>query len=477
MPLWAFSLSSASAQTLALLPQNPHYFTYQGKPTVIVGSGEHYGAVMNLDFNYDKYLQTLQSDGLNTTRLFTGAYYEKPGAFGIQKNTMAPPENRLTLPWKRVNDKYDLNVWNEDYFVRLHDFMKKAAKSGVMVEICLFSAYYGAGWAYHPFHGTNNLNQTPTNLAPNKVNTLDNGGILKFQEAYTRKLVQELNQYDNFYFEIQNEPWAEGKDTFLVWNDYVDKADLKQEGNNWKNTLEIASEKSRQWHKTVSGWIINQEKNLSKKHLISHNIANFKLPVFASDPAISIYTFHYAHPEAATLNYQLNKVIGFNETGFAGKNDDTYRRQAWRFMMNGGGLFGHLDYSFSVGNEDGTDLSNNAPGGGSPNLRRCFKILKNCLENLDLATLKPDRAFLGHVEGAFSYSMKDKQSYLIYTEPILPKSVRIQAHLPKGNYSAEWTDVVTGQKIKTEKINVGTSPVLLLSPEGINDKVVQLKKL
>ena len=39
------------APTLQLLPQNPHYFQYQGKPTVIVGSGEHYGAVMNLDFN------------------------------------------------------------------------------------------------------------------------------------------------------------------------------------------------------------------------------------------------------------------------------------------------------------------------------------------------------------------------------------------------------------------------------------------
>lgn len=40
-------LASASliAQPLKLLPQNPHYFQYQNKPTVLVGSGEHYGVV------------------------------------------------------------------------------------------------------------------------------------------------------------------------------------------------------------------------------------------------------------------------------------------------------------------------------------------------------------------------------------------------------------------------------------------------
>lgn len=468
---------SGVAQPLALLPRNPHYFTYQGKPTVIVGSGEHYGAVMNLDFNYDTYLKTLQADGLNTTRLFTGAYYEKPGAFGIQKNTMAPAEDRLILPWKKVNGKYDLTGWNEAFFTRLHDFMKKAEQRGVIVEVCLFSSYYGAGWSYHPFHGNNNVNQTPTNLAANKVNTLDNGTILKFQEAYTRKLVQELNAYDHFYFEIQNEPWSEGKDTVVVWNDYTSMEDLKQPGNHWKNTLEIASVRSREWHKTVSGWIVNQEKGLSKKHLISHNIANFKLPVFVSDPNISIYTFHYAHPEAAVMNYRLNKVIGFNETGFAGKSDDTYRRQAWRFMMSGGGLFGHLDYSFSVGSEDGTDLTNNAPGGGSPALRKQFSVLKNQLEQMDLATLRPDASFLGHVEGAFSYSMKDKQHYIVYLEPLRPQSALIKLQLPKGNYMAEWTDVVAGRVMKSEKITVTASVITIQSPVGINDKVLKLRKL
>lgn len=464
------------APTLQLLPQNPHYFQYQGKPTVIVGSGEHYGAVMNLDFNYDTYLATLQKDGLNTTRLFMGAYYEQPGAFGIQHNTMAPAEDKLLLPWNKEQGKYNLDSWNDAYFRRLHDFMQKAAQRGIIVEITLFSAYYGAGWAYHPLNGLNNINGTPADLLPNRVNTLDNGSLLKFQEAYTRKLVTELNRYDHFYFEIQNEPWAEGKDTILVWNDYLGPEDLKQSWLQWKNTLEIASESSRNWHKAVSGWIADTEKPMGKKHLISHNIANFKLPVFVSDPRISIYTFHYASPEAVTMNYGLNKVIGFNETGFAGKSDETYRRQAWRFMMRGGGLFGHLDYSFSVGYEDGTDLSNDAPGGGSPRLRSYFKVLKNYLESLELTTLQPDQSFLQHVEGAFSYAMRDAAQWIVYIEPILSKPAGIQLILPSGNYMATWTDVQTGNVLLTEPVTITELVHTLRSPAGANDKVLKVEK-
>lgn len=467
---------ASEGQPLQLLPQNPHYFQYRGKPLVIVGSGEHYGAVMNLDFDYNTYLETLEQDGLNTTRLFTGAYYEKPGAFGIEHNTLAPADDRLMLPWVKKDGKYDLTAWDTGYFSRLHDFMQKAEKHGIIVEITLFSAYYGAGWAYHPLNGANNINSTPADLPPTKANTLDNGSILQFQEAYTRKLVTELNRYDHFYFEIQNEPWAEGKDTVLVWNDYLVADDLKQSWLQWKNTLEIASAGSRDWHKTVSGWIADTEKPLKKKHLISHNIANFKLPVFVSDPRISIYTFHYASPESVAMNYGLDKVIGFNETGFAGKSDETYRRQAWRFMMAGGGLFGHLDYSFTVGFENGTNLKNNAPGGGSPALRKYFRVLKNYLEGMQLATLRPDDAFLKHTEGAFAYAMRDATQRIVYLEPLLSAAATLHLKLPQGNYNAVWTDVQTGSVLKTERFTATGKVYPLKSPAGATDKVVKISR-
>jgi hypothetical protein len=97
-----FSVSVfAQKKPLSLHPQNPHYFLFRGKPTILITSGEHYGAVVNLDFDYRKYLDELKANGLNYTRIFSGSYIEIPGAFGITKNTLAPKFGRFICPWKR----------------------------------------------------------------------------------------------------------------------------------------------------------------------------------------------------------------------------------------------------------------------------------------------------------------------------------------------------------------------------------------
>src|SRR2546428_5298909 len=105
--LMLFLIVTMSLQTLfgveaiKLHPKNPHYFLFRGKPTVLITSGEHYGAVLNLDFDYVKYLDALAADGLNLTRTFTGAYVEPAGAFNIERNTLAPAPGRFICPWAR----------------------------------------------------------------------------------------------------------------------------------------------------------------------------------------------------------------------------------------------------------------------------------------------------------------------------------------------------------------------------------------
>ncbi|HUV62551.1 MAG TPA: hypothetical protein VMW24_01570 [Sedimentisphaerales bacterium] len=46
---------------IRLHPDNPHYFLWRNRPTILITSGEHYGAVLNRQFDYEKYLQMLQS--------------------------------------------------------------------------------------------------------------------------------------------------------------------------------------------------------------------------------------------------------------------------------------------------------------------------------------------------------------------------------------------------------------------------------
>ena len=81
------------------------------------------------------------------------------------------------------------------------------------------------------------------------------------------------------------------------------------------------------------------------------------------------------------MNYGLGKAISYGETGFLGPDDAEYRRQAWNFMLSGGSIFNSLDYSFSVGHEDGSDTEPNGPGCGSPALRRQLRILSDFLQS------------------------------------------------------------------------------------------------
>ena len=121
----------ALGETFSLHPENPKYFLFRGKPTLLVTSGEHYGVLLNGAFNFDKYLETLSKDGLNHTRVFMGSYREEAGNFNIRSNTLAPGKNYVS-PWVRSQEagaldganKFDLTQFNPTYFERLHQWCK-----------------------------------------------------------------------------------------------------------------------------------------------------------------------------------------------------------------------------------------------------------------------------------------------------------------------------------------------------------------
>src|SRR5512140_1316667 len=159
--------SAENWKSLSLHPQNPHYFLFREKPAILIGSTEHYGAVMNLDFDYVKYLDELKASGLNITRTFSGIYVEPQGVFGIERNTLAPAKGRFICPWARssegeyafVGNKFDLEKWDKDYFVRLKGVIEEAGKRDIVVELDLFSNFYDTlQWKLSPLYAVNNKN-------------------------------------------------------------------------------------------------------------------------------------------------------------------------------------------------------------------------------------------------------------------------------------------------------------------------------
>jgi hypothetical protein len=454
----SITISRLFAQPISLHPKNPHYFLYKGQITPLITSAEHYGAVLNQDFDYIKYLDELAVHELNYTRLFVGSYVEKPGAFGIEKNTLAPAAGRFLCPWARSSqtgyylggNKFDLKRWDTAYFDRLKSFIQEAEKRCIVVEITFFSSLYGPeGWLASPLNSINNINQTDS-LERQNVHTMYAKTVNSYQIKMLQKVVQSLNAFDNIIYEIQNEPWADnGQKVGNTTNpDYATEK--------WQETLEIPNKKSLEWQRLMVNTISITEQFLPKKHLIAQNFANFHQDLSKLEGGIprktSVYNFHYAHTRAALENMALNKVLGFDESGFAGLADSVYRRQAWRWMLAGGGLFNNLDYSFTVAKPDGTD-SQKAPGGGSRALRMQLKTLKTKILSLNLAMAQPDTSsFTMQHAGQNVHALTDGNRYLVYIEKSGKNS--LIAQLPEGKYTATYFAPKTGHTTKTQVLNI-----------------------
>jgi hypothetical protein len=431
--LAACSQDQPKQQPLSLNSYNPHYFTFRGRPEVLIGSTEHYGAVMNLDFDYIKYLDELDSCGLNITRTFSGSYVEPENAFGILKNTLAPAPGRYICPWARSSEpgyanggnKFDLSRWDENYFLRLKDFVAQAGKRGIIVELDLFSNYYDTlKWNICPMNIRNNINGIGDYSDHNAVLSTDHADLMEVEEKMVRKIVNELKDFDNIYYEVCNEPYF-GDTTALA-----------------------------KWEKFMTAVVADAEKDFTFRHLISNNIANYNKLVPSVRPDVSVYNFHYAHPPVAVgVNYHLDKVIGDNETGFNGTGDANYRTEAWNFMLAGGGLFNNLDYSFTAGNEDGSFVvQEGEPGGGGKTLRKQLRILSDFMHSIDFINMKPADSIRMSADDdeATVRALSDDAANLIAVyvqrKDTVTSAMDLQVDLSPGSYSMIWTDTKTGKE-------------------------------
>lgn len=477
---------SKTPAVFSVHPNNHRVFMYQGKPMKILTSAEHYGAVVNGDFDYDAYLKEMQRTGQNMTRVF--AFYREtangsPGDIRsmVEANTLAPKTSGAILPFQRVSGhgqaldglgKFDLDRWNPAYFIRFKDFLRKCARRGVVCEVTFFSKPYNSfRYALFPSHKDNNINGVGVNIKrPNLFITLDDPTVVEFQERFVRKLAKELNKFDNIYYEICNEANLSGG-----------KLD----------SLENEERKVIAWQRHLAGVLREAEKNLPKKHLIAVN-AHFRFEavgedarprmrnddeVYFKDPNIDIINYHYISSKTQASGWwfhytgppkgragqiwhflrqrdKFHKPIVYDETfsGIVRGSAERYavnRAEAWEMLLSGGAGYNNLDWSFTPQDETG---SGQAPIGDGRRLdgrvlREWFSILRQLLAEHDLSSLSPATGILPEeIPGyGFAASTDSNGRYLLYfvdervydLEPCGAKPLEISLSLPPGQYSAE----------------------------------------
>jgi hypothetical protein len=216
---------------------NPRYFTDgNGKAIYLTGAGtltslQDSG---NSDpppvFDYTAYLDLLRSNNQNFFRLYK---YESP-----RWNLEKPDDNYWyePMPYQRTGPgnsldgkpRFDLTIFNEEYFYRMRERVKQAGDRGIYVAVMLFNGFSvaehkghaGNGknnpWRSHPFNRDNNINGIDGDLHGDgngeETHTLAVPAVTRIQEAYIRKVIDTVNDLDNVLFEISNESRSDSRD-------------------------------------------------------------------------------------------------------------------------------------------------------------------------------------------------------------------------------------------------------------------------
>jgi hypothetical protein len=166
-------------------------------------------------FDFEKYLDFLVQYNHNFVRMWTWELttYSYDGEL-----TYAEP-----FPWHRTGPgkaldgkpKFDLAQFDQSFFDRLRSRVAAAGGRGIYVSIMLFEGHglhdSMAPWCWdgHPFNVQNNINGINGDLYGDgrglEAHSLKIPAITELQEAYVRKVIENVNGLDNVLYEITNE--------------------------------------------------------------------------------------------------------------------------------------------------------------------------------------------------------------------------------------------------------------------------------
>jgi hypothetical protein len=456
---------TAFGQAVSVDPANPHYLFFHGKPTLLITSAEHYGGVVNKDFDFVKYLDALKAYDLNYTRIYPGALFEPVGKF-LPGNTLGPRPHSLILPWARSNEpgymlggnKFDLDRWDPAYFTRLKDFIAQAGERGIVVEVCLFNSEYSDTWPISPLYAENNI-QNENYYDFHDAQTMKHPELVARQDDYVRKIVREVNEFDNVILEICDEP--------SLFTPIVDAAP---------------------WVAHFIRVIQTTESTLPKQHLIGQEVQG---PVdgpidLSGNPGISMIITQYIYDsgdgemgglKGLDFEYHHNKPIEENETyyyplGYKGDKIADSRVEAWEFMVGGGASFNQLNGLFTADD----------PAGKTPDnaqLLRSLQNLQTFLSSFEFDKMHQNKQFVksGVPAGAhwraiseagrqyavhLHHSEGGKQGSYIATPGNYRESLVLD--LPAGNYRVDWVDPAQGSVIRSENVNHAGGTRTLATP-------------
>ncbi len=485
---------------ISIHPRNPKLFQFRGRPLVLICATEHYGAVLNRPFRFERYLTDAAGRGQTLTRLFT-LFRELQSAVNPY-STCKPESTDYIAPFARTGPgkaldgepRYDLEIWNPEYFQRLHAFLSKASDLGVIVEVVLFSNTYADNvWALNPLNPANNISMDATEPIPwHHYLTCRRAELLKWQEAHVRRIVAETNRYDNILYEICNEPGG-----------------FRSAGDEDRPAVDEVNA----WQSHFIRLIRSLEEKLPQRHLIAGQQAftydPFEQPADATFAALDFDVVNI-HPlpntcwggqhydmgtfmskelklrplrDFALATYALPKPLNYDEDNVATRYRDLdgwtiHRKRAWTALFCGA-HYDMIDFSIAPYLEAGTPESRRG-------IRRWMGHLSSFVHALDLARARPLTGFLQEqpphtIASVLAVAGEDYCIYLADERELTAAgggemiAGNLAFDLPDGQYEVSCYSPVTGE-FSPALTCVGGPGQKVAVPAFHHDIVVRVKR-
>jgi hypothetical protein len=413
--------------------------------------------VLHSGLPFIPYLDVLQRDGMNLTRVW---------CLGFPPDDAATPADFLQ-PWPRSSaagnaldgfGKWDFSAWNEAFFDRLKAFAQAASDRGIVVEFTFFSTFYDwdPNWEAGPFHPANNVQgYGPDNWNDTLRDVPATQTLMAVQKAAVRRIVNELNAFDNVHFEIQNESF---------WDE-----------PGIKDSQEVA------FHNLILAEIRAEEAGLPHRHLVAHNFPQH-LATMSADfdvinehyPAVVPNTTIAGAEALLDDQYSRGRILGLDET-----DTDTAlqtRLEAWMFLIGGGAIYGGLDGHdavYSPADPSGDNALGNAMRMAVRNIGSYRGQLHIVALRRDLswvtggiptgATLQagsaPDHQYVAYLH----HGQSGNTPYQLHYDPISTSdhNVSLRVSLAPGDWRAVWTRPSDLAELHVEEFTHGGGEVTL----------------
>jgi hypothetical protein len=478
------------AEPIKIFPRNPHYFMYKGKPLVLITSDHHYGAVIDKDFDFAKYLDYLAGHGMNLTRIYPGGMFEPPDKY-LQGNPLGPRPGRQILPWAKSSQigahsalaepgqlsyKFDLERWNPAYFARLKAFVEQARQRDIIVEVAFFNGMYADCWPLMPMYHANNIQNVGGYEADEcglfTTNDRRNEGVIRYQKAYITKIAHELNEYDNVIFDLCDEPSLQGRPDGSI--------------------ITLPDSQVVPWLQAMKEAFLKAEDSLPKKHLLGQTVQNLS-PDLSNEAWCAWLPTEYVRPAGLALDkdYGTNKPLVDVESDYFGYGlTKPYtvadvRVEGWWFMLRGGAGFINLNGEYCRGQESGGKDTQAI-------IVPQKKILKDFIDRFDLAGMVRFTDLGGVPADAFASAIAQQgKQYAVYmfhgthdgkwgahfvAKPGSYRDTAILNAIPPGTYKLEWIDPATGRTTGTDNISWAGGDLKVTTPVYSIDVALRMRQ-